>query len=226
MDLLRKLGADHVSLPSREDVPSCCGGALRAIGDRPGLQASAAGLQQYFNRQRTWVSPSATCLHTLRSGYPSVGIEIHAEVLHLGEYLLFFRERLEQLGASARAAQPEGAVRPTVFLHSSCTLHRRLGRGGPVSRVVAAVTGREAEHLSPGPDRTSCCGAGDFHDLRRPAAAEEMANWSARDVKLPQHPWIITGDSTCEGSLRRGYAGRAEVFDLMGFLLAWLKPVL
>ena len=226
MELLRTLGANHVSLPSREDVPGCCGGALRALGDRPGLQASAAGLQQYFNRQRTWVSPSATCLHTLREGYPSVGIEIHAEVLHLGEYLLFFREALERLGAAARAARTDGDSPPTVFLHSSCTLHRRLGRGGPVAEVVAAVTGGEVEHLPPGPDRTSCCGAGDFHDLRRPAAAEEMANWSARDVELPQRAWIVTGDSTCEGSLRRGYAGRAEVFDLMGFLLAWLEPAL
>lgn len=227
MNLLRQLGASHVSLPTREDVPGCCGGALRALGDRHGLQASAAGLQQYFNRQRTWVSPSATCLHTLREGYPSVGIEIHAEVLHLGEYLLFFRERLKQLGTAARSARSdEPSALPAVFLHSSCTLHRRLGRGSPVAEVVAAVTGREVVHLPPGPDRTNCCGAGDFHDLRRPAAAEEMASWSARDVELPRHAWIITGDSTCEGALRKGYAGRAEVFDLMGFLLSWLEPVL
>jgi Fe-S oxidoreductase len=227
MDLLRSLGADHLSLPSRDDVPGCCGGALRAMGDRPGFQASAAGLQQYFNRQRTWVSPSATCLHTLRTGYPSVGIHINAEVLHLGQYLLFFRERLEELGRSARAEREEAkSTLPPVFLHSSCTLHRRLGRSSPTAEVLAAVLGEPATPLPPGPDRTDCCGAGDFHDLRRPEAASEVARWSARRIELPAGAWIVTGDSTCRGALSQGFSGRAEVFDLMGFLLAWLEPAL
>jgi Fe-S oxidoreductase len=197
------------------------------MGDRTGLQASAAGLQQFFNRQRTWVSPSATCLHTLRKGYPSVGIAINAEVLHLAEYLLFFRDRLVELGANARATR-EGRklASPEVFLHSSCTLHRRLGRAEPVAEVVSAVLGQAVSPLPPGPDRADCCGAGDFHDLRRPEAAREVAIWSSREVKLPPKAWVITGDSTCEGALRTGYANRAEVFDLMGFLLAWLDPAL
>jgi len=227
MLLLRRLGAEHISLPGREDVPGCCGGALRAMGDRAGLQASAAGLQQYFNRQRTWVSPSATCLHTLRDAYPEVGIRINAEVLHLAQYLLFFREKLRELGEAARTARNDSdSVLPPVFLHSSCTLHRRLGRATPTEQVVAAVLGKEATPLPPGPDRTPCCGAGDFHDLRRPEAAGQVAVWSAQQSKLPGGAWLVTGDSSCSRALSAGYAGHVQVFDLMGFLLASLQPIL
>ena len=227
MRLLRLLGAEHVSLPSREDVPGCCGGALRAMGDRLGLQSSAAGLQQYFNRQRTWVSASATCVHTLRQGYPSVGIRINAEVLHLGQYLLFFRSKLEELGRSAaehRAAM--GIPNPQVFLHSSCTLHRRLGRAEPTTEAITAMLGEAPLPLPPGPDRSTCCGAGDFHDLRRPEAASEVASWSAEQSPIPSGSWLITGDSSCRNALEVGYGPNIRVFDLMGFLLAWLEPVL
>lgn len=227
MALFRTLGADHVSLPSREDVPGCCGGALRAMGDKPGLQASAAGLQQYFNRQRTWVSPSSTCLQTLRDGYPSVGIQINVEVLHVAQYLLFFREQLAELGkAATEAHESDDQGAPSVYLHSSCGLHRRLGRAEASHEVLAAVLGRAPTALPPGPDRSACCGAGDFHDLRRPAAAADMARWSTRELTLPKGAWVVTGDTTCEASLRLGLPDHVQVSDLTGFLLSWLEPVL
>ena len=219
MDLLRSLGADHVSLPSRDDIPGCCGGALRAMGDRPGFQTSAAGLHQYFNRQRTWVSPSATCLHTLRDGYSEIGLDVNAEVLHVGQYLLFFEAQLQALGEEARRTwSAAGQDLPPVYIHSSCTLHRRLGRAEPIPQIAQLVLGKEAPPLPPGPDRTSCCGAGDFFDLRRPEASREVQRWSAQDVSVPKGSWILTGDSGCQSSLSKGHPG-TRVFDLMGFLL-------
>ena len=45
VELLHRLGAEHISLPARDDVPTCCGAPLRVIGDRTGLQVVASGSQ-------------------------------------------------------------------------------------------------------------------------------------------------------------------------------------
>ncbi len=223
MRVLRALGADHVSLPARKDLPGCCGAPLRAAGDQTGLQVAAAGLQQYFNRQRTWVSPDPGCLHTVREGYPDAGTEINAEVLHLAEYLLFFEERLTELGKQACAVVESGAEPwPAFVVHDACALSRRLGRGEPVRQVVEALTGVEPGCWGASPDRTQCCGAGDFHDLRRPEAAAQVAASARPD--LPANAWVITGDPGCRTSLE-ATAGGARVMDVAGFLEAWLGPV-
>jgi Fe-S oxidoreductase len=224
MALLRALGADHVSLPARDDVPGCCGAALRVIGDRRGFAATAAGLQQYMNRQRTVVTSDSGCIGALRDGFPEVGHDINAEVLHLGEYLLFFDERLKELGAQACAAwEASGEAWPTFVVHDACGLHRRQGRGQAVHAVVAAVTGTDPRTFGPSADRTACCGAGDFHDVRRPDAAKQVAAASIPN-DLARGAWVITGDTTCRGALAN--AAPQRVFDLVGFLAEWLNPVL
>ncbi len=225
MSLLRALGADHVSLPARDDVPGCCGAALRVIGDRRGFEVAAAGLQQYLNRQRTIVAADSACLGAMRGGYPDVGVQVNAEVLHLAEYLLFFRERLTELGATACAArEAAGEPWPAIVLHDACGLHRRQGRGVAVYDVVEAVTGQRPPAFGPSADRTACCGAGDFHDLRRPDAAAAVAEASVPST-LPRGAWIVTGDATRRGPRARAAAGR-RVFDLVGCLAAWLRPAL
>ena len=225
VDLLRALGANHVSLPARDDVPGCCGAALRVIGDQRGFEAAAAGLQQYFNRQRTVVMPDSACIGALRDGYPEIGLAVNAELLHLGEYLLFFREQLMDLGAAACAAwESAGEAWPGFVVHDACGLHRRQGRGEAVRAVVECVTGEAPGTFGPSADRTACCGAGDFHDLRRPSAAAAVASASVPD-DLPPGAWIITGDVTCRGALDQA-AEQHRVFDLVGFLAEWLRPAL
>ncbi len=224
MDLLEALGADHVSLPARGDVPGCCGGALRVIGDRRGFEAAAAGMQQYLNRQRTVVTSDSACIGAVRDGYPEAGVSVNAEVLHLGEYLLFFTDRLKELGAAAcDARQARREAWPAFVVHDACGLHRRQGRGDAVRAVVEAVTGQPPRTFGPSADRTACCGAGDFHDLRRPEAAADVATASV-PADLPDGAWIITGDGTCRGALAR--ATEHRTFDLVGFLSEWLGPTL
>jgi Fe-S oxidoreductase len=252
MRLLHALGAAHVSLPARDDVPACCGAPLLAIGDSAGFAVAAAGLQQYFNRQRTWVSGCSSCLHAVRAGWQAIGIELRAEVLHIAEYLAFFKARITELagvktshltlgdgpespGSPAGAAPSGGAVlaataeRATVFVHDSCGLHRRLGRGSAVHDVVEAATGQRPRSLGPSADRSPCCGAGDFFDQRRPADAARVAAHGIAEISpqggFPDASWIVTGDSACLDSLRGALPG-CRVDDLMGFLLAYLAPAL
>ena len=221
MALLRALGADHVSLPARDDVPGCCGAASRVMGDQRGFEAAAAGLQQYFNRQRTIVMPDSACLGALRDGYPEAGVSVNAEILHLAEYLLFFADRLRELGAAACSArEARGEPWPVFVVHDACGLHRRQGRGEAVHAVVECVTGQRPASFGKSADRTACCGAGDFHDLRRAEAAAAVAA-AATPVDLPDGAWVITGDTTCRGALA-GAAARHRVFDLVSFLAEWL----
>lgn len=226
LSLLRLLGADHVSLPARDDVPGCCGGPLRAIGDETGLQSTASGLHQYFNRQRTWVTASSSCLGTVSGGYRDAGLSVNVELLHLGEYLLFFRARLAALGSEAlehRASNNQDT--PQVLVHDACGLQRRLARGSAVRQVVETLTGLPARSLAPSPGRTHCCGAGDFFDLRCPDSASSVADWSAKAQPAPAGAWVVTGDTDCVEALRSAYP-QNEVMDLCSLLERWLEPIL
>lgn len=220
MDLLRALGADHVSLPARKDVPGCCGGAARVLGDSPGFQVAAAGLDQYFNRQRTWVTASSLCLRTVQDGWPETGHQVRAEILHMAEYLVFFRKRLEELGRAAAEIQPW----PMIVVHDACGLHRRSGRGGAVHEVIEIVTGRRPAGFGPSPDRTICCGAGDLLDLRLPETARVTGEFAVSQRSLPPNAILVTGDTDCVESLRASLPGR-QVHDLLGLLVSRLLPV-
>ncbi|MCO4768707.1 MAG: (Fe-S)-binding protein [Deltaproteobacteria bacterium] len=224
MPIFRALGADHVSLPARKETP-CCGAPLRAIGDDAGFQVAIAANQQYFNRQRTWITPSGECLNAVREGYPSTGNAITAEVLHLSEFLLFFAEQLADLGHAAYVHRAEnGLPAPQVVVFDSCGVGRRAGRGDAIYGVLEAALGSAPPSFAPSPGRTVCCGAGDFHDLRRPDAAAQTADWAAAQGVAPPGSWLVTTDAGCMGSLRGRLPG-VEVYDLVGFLVAWLGPV-
>lgn len=224
MDVFRALGADHISLPARTETP-CCGGPLRAIGDEAGFQVAIASLHQYFNRQRTWITPSAECLNTVREGYGSTGNDITAEVLHLSEYLLFFRDQVADLGKAAmdRLERLDEGV-PAIVVFDSCGVRRRAGRGEPIYDVLEAATGERPGSFGISPDRTVCCGAGDFHDLRRPEAAAQVAEFATSTRALPANAWVVATDSGCVASLRGALGDRARVDDLVGFLVGWLGP--
>jgi len=225
MKLLRALGAEHVSLPTRTDIPGCCGAALRVLGDATGFRVHAAGLEQYFNRQRTWVGGSADCVGAVRQGYPQAGVAITAEVLHLAEYLMFFAGALGDLGkARCEQAEAAGEALPTVIVHDSCGLHRRLGRGAAIYDVLEAATGTRPGSYGRSPDETACCGAGDFFDLRNPTSAAAVGIHSTQRP-MPRGAWLVTGEPSCLGALRAARPD-VQVEDVMGFLLSWLEPVL
>ena len=223
MDVFRALGADHVSLPAREEAP-CCGAPLRAIGDVAGFQVAIAANEQYFNRQRTWVTPSGECLNTVRESYASTGNAITAEVLHLSEFLLFFADQLADLGHAAyEQRERDGLPAPTVVVFDSCGVGRRAGRGEAVYGVLEAALGSRPPSFAPAPGRTACCGAGDFHDHRRPEAADATASWAVEQGEAAPGTWLVTTDTTCLQSLRGKLPG-VQVDDLVGFLVKWLGP--
>jgi len=226
VEMLRSLGAEHVSLPAREDVPTCCGAPLRVIGDQTGLRVVASALNQYFNRQRTWVTSSSSCLSTVIDGYREAGLSINAELLHLGEYLLFYRAKLAQLATeSTSIREARGEAVAEVVVHDACALQRRLGRATAIHQVVETVTGAPSRSLAPSAARTHCCGAGDFHDLRRPEAAAAVGLWAAQTQPAPAGAWIVTGDSDCVACLQASHP-RNRVLGLAEFLHTWLEPVL
>ncbi len=221
--LLAALGSSHVSLPARRDVPGCCGAFLHAAGDAAGLQVSAVGLEQYFNRQRTLVMADASCLNTVRGAWIDAGVAVTAEVLHVTEYLAFFAERIAELGTAAcQRCEAEDRPFPKIVVHDACGLHRRAGRGGAARQLLRAATGQEPGTLGPSPDRAGCCGAGDFLDLRVPADAAATAARLGREPLAPD-AWLVTGDAGWLDSLRAAFPDH-RVDDTLGFLLAWLGP--
>ncbi len=184
-----------------------------------------AGLQQYFNRQRTLITASGDCLNAITEGYGSTGNEITAEVLHLSEYLTFFNGQVADLGKAAmdRLERLDQGV-PPIVVFDSCGVRRRAGRGDAVYDVLEAATGSRPTSFGTSPDRTVCCGAGDFHDLRRPKAAAQVAAFATAGRAVPKGAWIVATDPGCVASLRGSLGDEVRVDDLVGFLVGWLGP--
>ena len=112
---------------------------------------------------------------------------------------------------------------PTVVVHDACGLHRRVGAGAAVYDVVESLTGRRPASLDGYPDRSACCGAGNFYDLRRPDDAARVGDHAAAGRSITPGTWIVTGDSDCVTNLRRAHP-EARTVDVLEFLVTWGRP--
>lgn len=224
LGLLRAVGSPRASLPPGGAAGSCCGAPLRVSGDPAGFAVAAAGQRSWLARAGTLVTPCSQCLLTFAVGFEEAGAFVRPEVLHLAEYLCRFRGALADLGrlAMERARPPL----PRILVHDSCGLFRRSDRAQAVHEVIHAVSGVRPEPFAPEAGRTSCCGAGDFYDLRDPRGSAEVAAWSVRDRDIPEGARVVTGDATCLVSLRAALPAQVPVDDLEGFLLGWLAPAM
>ena len=223
LDLLDQVGADHVSLPTRAELP-CCGAWLAWAGDESGLRDQARAVEQWFNRQRTLVSPSSACLDTIRRRYPEVGVEIQAELFHITEYLLLFRDTLAEVLAGARQAWIERGGVPTVAFHDPCHLARGRGETDAPRELLRLALGTDPLDLVHNTDHTRCCGGAPGYQALYPETAAAMARAVVEDRSALAATWLVSGDPACGHQLASA-GGATEVMDIVGFLVRFLEPV-
>jgi L-lactate dehydrogenase complex protein LldE len=151
--LLRRLGVD----PVYHEEQTCCGQISINAGHLARARETAKHFIEVFEKDEVVVSPSGSCLHSLKTRYPVLfrnepawlrrAQELGSRVYELSQYLV------DVLGVEDVGGHHDGKV----TYHPSCQLTRGLGVSDQPKRLIRAVKGVQLVTL----DREErCCGFG------------------------------------------------------------------
>ena len=192
VSLLRDLGVE-LDIPTRQ---TCCG----QMHINSGYQSMAVPMVR--NQIRTFqdydvvVSPSASCVSTIRHQYRQIALdsgedgllesveELAVKTFELTEFLV---DRLEVVDV--------GAYYPhRVTYHPTCHSLRSLGVGDRPHRLLKQVEGLELVRL---PEATSCCGFGGTFAVKNSDVSAAMLADKVECIRDSGAEILCTGDTSC-----------------------------
>jgi L-lactate dehydrogenase complex protein LldE len=192
--LLERLGHE---VEFREQQ-TCCGQLHLNSGYRDEARALARRFVRVFDGAEVIVSPSASCVGTVRDAYPALlGDEagsLPGRVLELTE-LLTGRLELGDVGASYPHA---------VCYHPTCHSLRGLGLGAGPERLLAGVRGLRLMELE---DSGQCCGFGGTFAVKNADVSGAMLADTLDRIERSGAEIVTAVDTSClmqiGGGLRR-----------------------
>ncbi|MEO8091431.1 MAG: (Fe-S)-binding protein [bacterium] len=173
--VLERLGCE-VAFPREQ---TCCGQMHRNTGYDREASILAERWQRVFADADAIVSPSASCVVTLRE---TLGDEIP-----LYELTEFLTDRL--------GVEDVGAHYPRrVAYHPTCHSIRVLGVGDRATRLLRAVRGLDLVKI---PREQECCGFGGTFAVKNPAVSEAMGSDKLAAVESTGAEVITALDDSC-----------------------------
>ncbi len=206
VEVLERLGHE-VSFPEEQ---TCCG----QMHGNSGYQDEALGLVRRFVRvfgdAEVIVSPSASCVGTVREQYAVLAGRAGDHGLRREVEALAPRvHELSELLVDVLGAEDVGAVFPhRVTYHPTCHSVRVLGVGDRPVRLLRAVRDLELVEL---PDALECCGFGGTFAVKNADTSMAMLTDKLRHVLSTRAEVCVAADTSClmhiGGALRRQRAG-------------------
>ena len=190
MHVLERLGHD-VAFPPEQ---TCCGQLHLNSGYRAEALALAERFERIFERYEAVVSPSSSCVGTIRELRPALA----PRVFELSEFLV------GQLGV-----EDVGAAFPhRVTYHPTCHSLRVARVGDAPLRLLRAVRGLELVEL---PEASECCGFGGTFAVKNADTSAAMLADKCRAVVSTGAEVCTAVDGSClmqiGGGLARGRTG-------------------
>jgi L-lactate dehydrogenase complex protein LldE len=206
VEVLERLGHE-VTFPYDQ---TCCG----QMHANNGYQHEAVPLARRFLRAfadaEIVVSPSASCVGTVRDQYASLAKladdpELAQDAAAMAPRVL----ELTELLVDVLEVEDVGAVFPhRVTYHPTCHSLRALRLGDRPLRLLRAVEGIDLVEL---PEADECCGFGGTFAVKNADTSMAMLTDKLRCVLDTQAEVCVSADSSClmhmEGALRRQRAG-------------------
>lgn len=181
---------------------TCCGQPAYSAGDDAAAREMARQLIGQFEGFDYLVSPSGSCIGTVRK-YPQLfagepAWEDRATALaNKSHELLSFLADVRQVDIKARYAGK-------VTYHDSCSGLRQLGIKSQPRALLRKVDGLELAEMD---DAEACCGFGGSFCVKYPAISEKMADDKIRSIEASGADTLLGGDLGClmnlAGRLRR-----------------------
>ena len=200
--LLERLGHEVV-FPAGQ---TCCGQMHVNSGYAEQGTALARRFERVFEDAEHVVSPSASCVATVREHCPAVA----DRVFELTEFLVDVLE-VEDVGAS---------FPHRVAYHPTCHSLRLLKVGDRPLRLLRAVQGIDLVEIE---ESQECCGFGGTFAVKNADTSVAMVSDKARHVRETGAEVLVAGDNSClmniGGALTRQRAG-VRVMHLAEILAA------
>lgn len=206
VDVLERLGHE-VSFPLEQ---TCCGQMHLNSGYREEAASLMRRFVDCFAGETTIVSPSGSCVATVREQYPQLAADagdpaLAAEVAALSSRVYEFSELLvDVLGVE----DVGGSYPHTVTYHSSCHGLRSLRLGDQPTRLLRAVRGLTLVELD---EAEECCGFGGTFAIKNADTSTAMLAEKVRRLLDTEAEVCVAGDSSClmhiSGGLERLRAG-------------------
>jgi L-lactate dehydrogenase complex protein LldE len=188
--VLERLG-HQVVFPKEQ---TCCGQMHRNSGYRGEADRLAARFMEVFGEYEAVVSPSSSCVGTMREVHP----ELHGRLFELSE-LLVHRLGVSDVGAS---------FPHRVVYHPTCHSLRMTAVGDAPLRLLGGVDGLELMELA---DARECCGFGGTFAIKNADTSAAMVIDKCRAIAASGASVVTAIDSSCllqiGGRLSREGAG-------------------
>ncbi|MCB1915147.1 MAG: (Fe-S)-binding protein [Rhodocyclaceae bacterium] len=197
-DLLQAAGC-RVEVPTDQ---TCCGQPAYSAGDDDTARAMARQLIAQFESYDYLVSPSGSCIGTVRK-YPQLLADDDA-----------WRSRAEALAAKSyellsflvdvRRVTIDASYRGKATYHDSCSGLRQLGVKRQPRELLGQVEGLSLTEME---DAEVCCGFGGSFCVKYPKISEKMVDDKLRSIAESGADTLVGGDLGClmniAGRLRR-----------------------
>lgn len=212
--LLRRLGIN----PVYHEEQTCCGQPAINAGYQKEAQKAAKHFIKVFGDDEQVVSPSGSCVCTVKYHYPELfenepewrrrAEELAPRMFELSQYLVDVLN-VEDVGASFAGK---------VTYHESCHILRGLGVSEQPKKLIKAVQGTQIVPLNAA---ESCCGFGgefanNFPDISESMVKDKVENYlsSGADLLLLCEPGCLLNIG---GFLSRNHPGK-KAMHLASFL--------
>jgi len=214
VSLLRRVGVK----PIYHKEQTCCGQPAINAGYREQAKKAAKHFIRVFGDDEKVVSPSGSCVYTVKYHYPGLlaeepewrrrAEELSPRVYELSQYLVDIR-KVENVDTSF-----EGKV----AYHESCHVLRGLGVSEQPKKLIRAVKGAQLVLLNAA---DSCCGFGGEFANHYPDISESMARDKVEDYLASGADLLLLCEPGCllniGGFLSRNFPGE-KVMHLASFL--------
>jgi len=214
VSLLRRAGVK----PIYHTEQTCCGQPAVNAGYREQAKKAAKHFIQVFGDDEEIVSPSGSCVCTVKYHYPELlaeepewrnrAGELSLRTYELSQYLVDIL-KVEDVGASF-----EGKV----AYHESCHVLRGLGVSEQPKKLIRAVKGIQLVPLNAA---DTCCGFGGEFANRYPDVSESMVKDKVEDYISSGADLLLLCEPGCllniGGFLSRNHPGK-KVMHLASFL--------
>ncbi len=196
--VLESLGV-AVSFP---EAQTCCGQPWLNTGDPDGARRLARHFLEVFEGADAVVAPSASCVDTVRNGYPAL-FQDHPRLLRRFEALAGrtweLCEYLHRVLGVVRVP-PHPAPTPTTY-HASCRTLRGVGLRGVAEDYLSQLLGDGFVPLGDGP---VCCGFGGSFSIKQPELSGRLLRDKLDAVAATGATTVVSLDMSCLTHLAGG----------------------
>jgi Fe-S oxidoreductase len=185
----KALTAAGISFGIIGNEESCCGEAIRKVGDEQLFQNLAQANIQLYNSKgvKKIIVTSPHCLYTFKNEYPELG----------GEWEVFHYSEILASAVSEGKLKLSGSDAGAVTFHDPCYLGRHTKLYDPPRQLLQSLPGAELKELARTKNKSVCCQGGGGRVWMETAAGERFAELRINDAVATGAKTLVTACPYC-----------------------------